>query len=189
MMVRHVMLLLAAALFCLQSGCASHFCSTGDCGRLPGGKVAGPVVSDCADCGGGGCGSCLSHVKSHIHDGLTCGSGCGQLVWDEWIDNPPDCCDPCDDCGNWTGVQSCFPRLLSHCNLWGLRTGACTDGCSTCSGDVQYIDSHPLQKGGVIIEQEATPTAKPEPDAAAFDLPPEPPSAARRPPRRGYLFQ
>ena len=187
MVVRRVMLLLAAVLVCLQTGCASHFCATGACGAVPGG-----VVTECSDCGGGGCGSCLGRVKSHIHAALTCGSGCGDLVWDEWIDNPPDCCDPCNDCGQWTGIRSCLPSPFNYCNLWGARTGDCSAGCSTCTETVGYVDSAPLQKGGVIIEQKnTTPTTTPAPEQTVdeFAFPAAPPTATSRPARRGYLFQ
>lgn len=30
-------------------------------------------------------------------------AGCGETYWGDWRDQPPDCCDPCDRCGNWTG--------------------------------------------------------------------------------------
>lgn len=33
-----------------------------------------------------------------------CGcAGCGELYWSDFYNEPPDCCDPCDRCGNWTG--------------------------------------------------------------------------------------
>jgi len=32
-----------------------------------------------------------------------CGPGCGGLYWSDFHNEPPDCCDPCDRCGNWTG--------------------------------------------------------------------------------------
>lgn len=38
---------------------------------------------------------------------LTCGSGCGTVYWNEWMMDPPDCCDPCDPCGQCTGHESC----------------------------------------------------------------------------------
>ncbi len=41
----------------------------------------------------------------------TCGSGgdrwccsqCGEVFWNEWFSIPPNCCDPCDDCGGFAG--------------------------------------------------------------------------------------
>lgn len=37
--------------------------------------------------------------------GRSCG-GCGELYWNEWHSDPPACCDPCDDCGNWVGPSA-----------------------------------------------------------------------------------
>ena len=32
-----------------------------------------------------------------------CGKGCGPIYLSEFHSDPPDCCDPCDRCGNFTG--------------------------------------------------------------------------------------
>jgi hypothetical protein len=32
-----------------------------------------------------------------------CDSGCGETYWGEFHSDPPDCCDPCDNCGNYIG--------------------------------------------------------------------------------------
>jgi hypothetical protein len=77
----------------------------------------------------GGCGSC-SHV-SHLPSRLACGSGCGEVYWDEWLSDPPDCEDPCDDCGYYVGPRSRLLSPLAWCNLWGLRSSPCGD-CGTC---------------------------------------------------------
>lgn len=41
-----------------------------------------------------------------------CGScgGCGEFYWSEWHSDPPQCCDPCDDCGNWVGPSATSMR-------------------------------------------------------------------------------
>ncbi|MGA2068294.1 MAG: hypothetical protein ABSG86_25200 [Thermoguttaceae bacterium] len=39
-----------------------------------------------------------------------CGPGCGECYAGEWQSDPPDCMDPCDGHGNWTG------RGCSRCN-------------------------------------------------------------------------
>lgn len=77
----------------------------------------------------GGCGSC-SHV-SHLPNRLVCGSGCGEVYWDEWLSDPPDCEDPCDDCGHYVGARSRILAPFAWCNLWGMRTSPCGD-CGTC---------------------------------------------------------
>lgn len=32
-----------------------------------------------------------------------CGSQCGEFYWHEWFSHKPECCDPCDQCGNFAG--------------------------------------------------------------------------------------
>ena len=88
-------------------GCASGSCGVGSCGT-------GSCGSSCGD----GCGPC---------------GGCGELYIDPWINDPADCCDPCDSCGNYNG-QSCgkcrgvFAGVKS---LWGYK---CDDGCGCDTG-------------------------------------------------------
>ncbi len=31
------------------------------------------------------------------------GGGCGEMYYGDWCSAPPDCCDPCDQRGNYTG--------------------------------------------------------------------------------------
>jgi hypothetical protein len=35
-----------------------------------------------------------------------CGSQCGEFYWHEWFSHKPECCDPCDRCGNFIGPTS-----------------------------------------------------------------------------------
>ena len=64
----------------------------------------------------GGCGQC---------------DGCGELYIDPWINHPPDCCDPCDTCGNYNGQScgKCRSVFAGVRTLWGYR---CDDGCDSC---------------------------------------------------------
>ena len=39
-----------------------------------------------------------------------CGSQCGELYWNEWFSVPPDCCDPCTNCGSFCGPNNRFLR-------------------------------------------------------------------------------
>jgi hypothetical protein len=45
------------------------------------------ISSNCCCCGG--CCDC---------GGCSC-----EMYWSEWHNDPPQCCDPCDRCGNWIG--------------------------------------------------------------------------------------
>jgi hypothetical protein len=150
---------IAAAVLMLANGCCCtqpHMC--GD-------------VAVCDSCDGGGCGSCGCAVgccpgrplAGCLTRALTCGSGCGDVYWDEWINDPPACCDPCDDYGNWTGNAYCPPRCrplsgLGH--LWGYRYAPA--GCDEACGS--YVDTMPeFLDSQVGPEQELVP---PEPDNA-----------------------
>lgn len=61
-------------------------------------------------------------------------TGCGELYVDPWINHPPSCVDPCDQCGNYNG-QSCgkcrsiFGGVVS---LWGYKCG-CEESCGIIS--------------------------------------------------------
>ncbi len=92
-----------------------------------------------------------SRIANRIH-GTNCGSGCGEIYWDEHINEPP-VCDPCGcdndfECSGNGGCPTALGRLR---NLWGYRyipsnCGECTScgtttsryssgSCSTCAGN------------------------------------------------------
>jgi hypothetical protein len=56
-------------------------------------------------------GCCIVNCVSCIHDRwLDCYrshhwmcSQCGETYYSEWFNDPPDCCDPCDNCGHYVG--------------------------------------------------------------------------------------
>jgi hypothetical protein len=62
---------------------------------------------------------------------MTCNKGCGEIYIGEWISDPPDCCDPCDQCtGCWTGHQGAchlgpFQRLLAACHGYSYCPPPC----------------------------------------------------------------
>jgi hypothetical protein len=94
-------------------------------------------------CGGAGsyyqCGA-LAMLRGHLSGSATCGKGCGEVYWGEWVSDPPDCCDPCNSCGDWQNQQCCSPGLLRR--VWwgahGYRLGGqhgdanCCGGCNGC---------------------------------------------------------
>src|ERR1700737_3526797 len=52
-------------------------------------------------------GCCLYNCAASFHNRNLgrnwCCSQCGETYWSEWFNDPPDCCDPCDCCANFTG--------------------------------------------------------------------------------------
>src|SRR4026209_2031199 len=90
-----------AALLLASSGCCVQRCGGMNCDSgLPcsGGQCA--CDDGCRDTCDNACGSSCG-LLSPLHCLLGCGSGCGEFYYDEWLSDPPQCCDPCDNCGNW----------------------------------------------------------------------------------------
>jgi len=90
-----------------EPGCAVEpGCGVGACGDVcgPGPCGCGPVGENLAF-GLHAIGSEFRRLLSPL--GICCPNGgcggCGELYWSEWHSDPPACCDPCDDCGNWVG--------------------------------------------------------------------------------------
>jgi len=64
-------------------------------------------------------------------------TGCGELYVDPWINEPADCVDPCDTCGNFNGQScgKCRPIFGGIRSMWGYR---CGDDCGKCVGPVCF---------------------------------------------------
>ena len=148
---------------------------------LPSGHHDGwdPVAGSCHSCGTCG-GDCEGHTPgSYLGHQLTCASGCGEIYWGPWLSDPPDACDPCDDCGNWVGERCCPPKLR-YLLLAGLKGGhhcaACGgkgQGCASCGkGGGDVIHEHVVPHGsgvpqGTGVEDVLPPTPDPIRPAAA----------------------
>jgi hypothetical protein len=63
--------------------------------------------SPCNTCGNGcGCGLLCGRELPDDYRGAGsywCDCGCGELYCGDWHSYPPECCDPCDCCGNYIG--------------------------------------------------------------------------------------
>lgn len=109
-------------------GCGST-CATPcipDCGPT----CAEPCVEPCIEppcdpcapaCGPDPCLPCgpLTCLANLFRVPSWCGDGCGEMYWGDFHGDPPDCCDPCDRCGNFTGGGSsfgsaCGPEMTSQ---------------------------------------------------------------------------
>ena len=60
----------------------------------------------------GGSGCC--GLRNQCYPRKFCGSGCGELYISDWHNYPPDCQDPCDCHGDYTGKSSKY---------WGPPSG------------------------------------------------------------------
>ena len=116
---------------CGVGGCAATPCGGGACDSF-GGAMMTPTCGapDCTSCGvvEPGCGApagvgllgcaqrsgclglgCFGKIFSIAGYGCSTpiygNNGCGEAYYHDWINEPP-CADPCDGCGNWTGIAS-----------------------------------------------------------------------------------
>ena len=135
---------------CGVLGCGSAPCET--CGPACAGDCVSacePCADSCAApcgdvCSDASCGSCDGcgypyGPLSWLYRIFSCGyrgSGCGECYWSDFHSEPPDCCDPCDRQGNWTGGG-----YSAGCGQWGGWGG----GCATCSGGT--CQSSPSPRG------------------------------------------
>ena len=124
-------------------------CDVG-CGIECGRPCRGPYCGSCVPCGdpcgdpcGSGCyGRCwhrgpLSCLFALLTRGCWWGSGCGcseERYWGDFYSDPPDCWDPCDCYGNYTG-------------------GGCADCGGGYGGFSGYTDGGIASSGGQIISQ------------------------------------
>jgi len=74
----------------------------------------------------------VKHKIGSCANSIACAGGCGEVYYDESI-NDPRRCDPCDQAGNWTGESGyCGPWYTKLGHLWGIPyKGA--QGCSSGS--------------------------------------------------------
>ncbi|WP_235908449.1 hypothetical protein [Roseiconus nitratireducens] len=118
----------------------------------------GPMGAGC--CGPAVTGSCDGQCDS-------C-TGCGELYVDPWINQPADCVDPCDACGNYNGQScgKCRSVFAGFKSLWGYRCGCdpgpvamsdrcfapdrcqgCDSGCDGCLAEPACGCEGPCQCG------------------------------------------
>lgn len=134
-MTRRVPLaLFLSAVLMAGGGCCGGqlLCGGGDCsvsgygcaGLFEGDIACGGPMANC-DCGGaacqgacdvacdepcGECGPCLPLLSCLLRGlALGChGEGCGEVYWNDYHNDPPDVCEPCDGYGNWTGSRGLY---------------------------------------------------------------------------------
>ena len=98
---------------CLTTSCGAVGGACGDCCNIPTQPACGAASCD-APCGPAACrpGGCLGlgcigklfNIASYGCTGCASG-GCGGGYYHDWISDPP-CADPCDGCGQYTGIAS-----------------------------------------------------------------------------------
>ena len=134
--------------FAILTIVAMSAASTGCCINR---SYCGPVRAGCDTCGEvcrGGCGV----LGGCLHNLLTCGSGCGDVYYDEWASDAPSGCDSCNRSGDYCGPSACCPPLFGFLRtLWGCSYRG--DCCSGGSGCCDSGHDHEWSDGEVIEDQ------------------------------------
>lgn len=185
MHLKHSNWLVTTSLVCLLlSGC---------CVNRPAGSMGYGTNGDL-----GNCGTCGERRGGPIVQGfnrlLSCGSSCGEVYWDEWLSDPPECCDPCDQHGNWIGRQACGPRRPLG-GLWQVLHGCrgddcCVDeacdqcdgaGCEACGDDGSHSHQLPQAAPGSSSYRPVQPISPSYGDAPADPVTAPSPPRSRNP--------
>jgi hypothetical protein len=134
----------------------------------------------------------LGVLKSQAKHNLTCGSGCGEVYWDEHINEPP-VCDPCGCDNEWAGgCGTCKPWYARLRDLWGYSYvasdcsrcgdyGPCTDcghtsyggQCSHCGHGIhagRHEFTNPVTESYVVDGESEIVIASPKPEAVTVPL-------------------
>jgi len=199
-------LLVALGAVVLASGCCCpDMCGGGGCGPQGcglGGRVLGRGSLCCrtyeqrmADSTAYECGTCCKTVgcgggiKGWLRNQATGCKGCGDIYYGEWISDPPDCCDPCDQCGGFSGSggNCCKPdclgrlaRLFQGYRYCGECAGSCGmpplfgcricggAGCDSCGGgyaeeSMDGSGEHDVRRRGRVLDENWDPAPSPKP--------------------------
>ena len=137
--------------------CRRPLCrSCGPCGDPGGDPGADP-------CGNGCYGRCwhrgpLSCVFALLMGGCWGGPSCGQRYWGDFYSDPPDCWDPCDGYGNYTGDTG--GRLRNFGGGYGPSTGY----TRSYAGNSRLDDGMSVPEGKIISQSDRA--VGPAPSAA-----------------------
>ena len=79
--------------------------------------------------------------------------GCGEIYWGDFHSYPPDCTDPCNRCGCWTG--QCNGCAWTDCNVCGQCNAHYGESCQSCGhGAGEVIEnSATVEEGPVLMSQ------------------------------------
>jgi hypothetical protein len=108
--------LLFAMLCCGTLGCRTlGGCGDGCAAPATDCTACGHEVGRADSCGAGACSdaACACQRRPWLGKLFGCvGCSC-EVYWHEWYNDPPACCDPCDDCGNYrgSGCATCGPGV------------------------------------------------------------------------------
>jgi hypothetical protein len=139
---------------------------------MPGCDTCGCEVAAPPACDSGFCGPGVLHRVGDRLRSVNCSSGCGEVYWDEQI-NEPRVCDPCCFDGGYIGGSDCgrCPGGLARLReLWGFRyfPSDCASCGSTATGHCESCQSSDVvyEHSSAPTHQSHSPAAKPQPTPA-----------------------
>lgn len=103
-----------------------------------------PVEPGCGvGVGVGGCGDCASHrgcwqPGDLLREIFACDGCTGPMYWSEWYNDPPQCCEPCDKYGNYTGPQY-------GCSVNKYAAGSTVHQSQSPAGNDPYYDGDAVE--------------------------------------------
>jgi len=74
--------------------------------------------------GSSGCNSICQFHNDHLWRHF-CAPSCGEFYCSEWFNDPPDCCDPCNNCGRFATCRQHPLRRKSDPYYWGEHPCDC----------------------------------------------------------------
>jgi len=161
-------------------GCDPQYCCGPTCGPACGpecGPDCGPVCDgpcgpDCGPpCPPDGCGPCHRYfgplswlfAQFRLRECRAC-SGCGEVYWGGYCSDPPDCCDPCDCYGNWTGGCGPWAGGGGYGSAGYVVEGGSPPVCPHC-GQAHSVPAGPARvvsrTDGAAVDSTGTPTLAP----------------------------
>jgi hypothetical protein len=93
----------------------------------------------------------LSVVFSIFDRNTWCGPSCGERYWGDFYSDPPDCQDPCDRCGNYTGRTSYGGNWGNVRGSSSALRGGSSGGCNC--GKHQDLGDEPIPMEGRVHPQ------------------------------------
>ena len=67
---------------------------------------------------------CLNKYHCAVAERTYCCDSCGEKYCSEWSNDPPACCEPCNNCGDYIGCDK---------NPWVGPKRGCPDCCYRCN--------------------------------------------------------
>jgi hypothetical protein len=137
---------------CLEP-CGVEACECGTCGPVPVVRPCGPGLLAVA---GHVVAAPVRWVHGIFTHGTYPGCGCGEVYYGDYVNHPPDFCDPCDQCGNYIGpgavCDTCAPS-------YGHSAATCSSpGCVT--QHVVHLGDGPSPLREDLVASQAPPEAE-----------------------------